>query len=182
MLPISRVSFIVTEIQNPLVKRKEVYLGKRFFTKAHTELFPPQKVTPYYFATSFEAQNKALQFAERDLKAIALINPNNRGLYTALNIARFSKPILDLILKMFKEMDLREEFDQMVRILYDYLGRYCTYSFLEELRVWMESPYDELEQWDRNAKYFVINGLPLLLGTITEFPVLIQEIGSPNID
>lgn len=180
--PLSPSPLTILYYGDPILQRREAYLGKRFLMKDHTNYLPVHKVTPQYFAISFEAQSKALQFAERDLEAIASINPDNRDLLTALNIATFKKPILDLILQMLKLLDLRQDFKEIVGVLSNYLPTICAYIFSEELKLWMESPYDTLEQWDRNALHFVKLGPGLLEEQVAEFPVLKEVISSPNID
>ncbi|QSZ28803.1 hypothetical protein DSL72_003308 [Monilinia vaccinii-corymbosi] len=148
-----RVRFVTRYIEDPIVKRQRVYRRQIFNIMGKPGLFIQQRLTPQIFAESFEAQSKARLFARRELEAILGIDVNNKGTFKPSIVAEILNPILDTITDMLKHMDFEKDRVVMIQFLDDYVGGGHTIVFLNELIAWMESPYDTLEQWDRNAEY-----------------------------
>ncbi|KAF7854684.1 hypothetical protein EAF04_010253 [Stromatinia cepivora] len=60
--------------------------------------------------------------------------------------------VLEEIVDLLKRYDLRERAVEIEQAVEEYLNEHAR-LFLHELTAWIESPFDTLEQWDRNVKY-----------------------------
>jgi hypothetical protein len=54
---------------------------------------------------------------------------------------------------MLKTLDIRASDGRAEDLLQEFLGRECARLFLHELNAWLRSPYQKVEEWDRDVQY-----------------------------
>lgn len=52
-------------------------------------------------------------------------------------------------------MDIQGPRGQAIEMVKEFLGREHATLFLHELRQWLRSPHEKVEEWDRNVQYAV---------------------------
>ncbi|ESZ94111.1 RING finger domain protein [Sclerotinia borealis F-4128] len=148
---------------SPISQRRRIYFNQAYSLPIFPNLFPKQMgATPQVIANSPYAQGRVRLFAERDLQALASIvraRSSASGRPHA-NLAVAVEMLLNLVIDIVKSEDFQNVPSFMENMLQEYLGRNAR-LFSHELRAWMESPYDSLDQWDRNARYPAITGSAL---------------------
>jgi hypothetical protein len=79
------------------------------------------------------------------------LNPNNvSGSDRRASNAEF---LLEYIVAIMKTVDIQGSGGEAEEMLREFLGRENTRLFLHELRAWLRSPYNSLEDWDRHVQY-----------------------------
>lgn len=63
--------------------------------------------------------------------------------------------LLEYIISILKSIDLKGSTGQAEELLTDFLGRDNARLFIHELQAWLRSPYEKLEDWDRNVQYAI---------------------------
>lgn len=66
--------------------------------------------------------------------------------------------LIEYIVCMLKSVDIMGNTAAAHDMLSDFLGREHSRQFLHELRAWLRSPYETLEEWDANVQYRPVTG------------------------
>ncbi|TGO86270.1 hypothetical protein BPOR_0318g00060 [Botrytis porri] len=118
------------------------------------------KFTPQEFAGSDILQRRVRDFMDREFQMAFVPLP----LDISTGEERTHQEISDFIVDLLKTYDLRENVDELkggVRFIFD--KRHRGETFLHELRAWIESGYDTLDQWDQNTGYTAPTIVPFRL-------------------
>ncbi len=128
-----------------------------------------EEFTPRSVAASTELQSRARKWIRRELKVFRYLYPDAHrnepahssegessvnGRDRRANNAEF---LLEYIIAILKTIDLQGPTGQAQELLKEFLGREHSVLFLHELRNWVRSPYNTVEEWDKHVQY---RGLP----------------------
>lgn len=61
--------------------------------------------------------------------------------------------LLEYIIAILKSIDTQGSTGQAEKLIQEFVGRDNTRLFLHELRSWLRSPFESLEEWDRAIHY-----------------------------
>ena len=61
--------------------------------------------------------------------------------------------LLEYMIAILKTVDIKGSGGQAEEMLQEFLGRDNTRLFLHELRAWLRSPFEAIEDWDRSVQY-----------------------------
>ena len=137
-----------------LLRRRHVYQSQLYSLHVGSNrLSRFRDLTPDIFAHDIELVSRARKWIRRELQVFdflqADIGPNGSNTQRAGN-AEF---LLEYIIAILKTVDIKGSGGQAEEMLQEFLGRQNTKLFLHELRAWLRSPYNALQDWDRNVQY-----------------------------
>lgn len=105
-------------------------------------------VTPQRFAAEKGLVSRARMWIRRELRVFFGVDP------TARRCVPLAERVLDLIVAMLGSVDLLDSHGRAEDLLsHLFGGRDVTRHFLHELRAWLRSPCQTLEEWDRTVQY-----------------------------
>ena len=96
---------------------------------------------------------KARIFIRRELRVFEFLNPDSTAFGTTDRRATNPEFLLEYIIAILKAIDIKGSTGQAEELVKDYLGRTNARLFLHELEAWLRSPYEKLDEWDRNVQY-----------------------------
>ncbi|KAK0384599.1 hypothetical protein NLU13_8685 [Sarocladium strictum] len=112
-----------------------------------------RELTPALFNTDPQLVSRARTFLRRELQVFPFLTSRDEADESTTDRRRADNAefLLEYIIAVLKSVDLvggRAE-----DLVADFLGREHTRLFLHELRAWLRSPYEKLEDWDRAVQY-----------------------------
>jgi hypothetical protein len=151
----SRRSDISRFLQTPdeaLLRRRYIYRNSLFSLHVGSNrLSRFRDLTPQLFSSDAELVSRARKWIRRELQVFEFLNPNNvSGSDRRASNAEF---LLEYIVAIMKTVDIQGSGGEAEEMLREFLGRENTRLFLHELRAWLRSPYNSLEDWDRHVQY-----------------------------
>ena len=137
-----------------LRRRKEVYRQNLYSSHVgSTRLSKYKDLTPQAIASDEELVSRARKWIRRELKVFEFLNPDKREECGASRSANNAEFLMEYIVAILKTVDIKGASGQAEDMLQEFLGRDTTRLFLHELRAWLRSPYDSLDNWDRHVQY-----------------------------
>jgi hypothetical protein len=95
----------------------------------------------------------------RELTVFEHLNPSSSddpaSSSTAHRRANNADFLLEYIISILKSIDLKGSTGQAETLLADFLGSEAARLFVHELQAWLRSPFEKLEDWDRNVQYAI---------------------------
>lgn len=130
-----------------LLRRKEIYSLRLYSLHVGSNrLSRFRDLTPQLFVRDQELISRAKKWIRRELQVFQFLNPE--AIARRANNAEF---LLEYIVAILKTVDVKGS--QAEDMLQEFLGRDNTRLFLHELKAWLRSPYETLEDWDRHVQY-----------------------------
>jgi len=121
--------------------------------------------TPVSFQRDERLISRARMFIRRELSVFDFLRSDSpsstsssSGLSAATTDSRRASNadfLLEYIILILKSIDLKGSTGQAEELLTDFLGRENARLFIHELQAWLRSPYERLEDWDRNVQYSI---------------------------
>ncbi len=146
-----------TQHSNPnaaLLRRQHIYTEQLYSLHVGSNrLSRFQDLTPELFRRHEELVSRARKWIRRELQVFKFLNTgsnDSEGLDRRASNAEF---LLEYIVAILKTVDVKGSGGQAEDMLQEFLGRDNTKLFLHELRAWLRSPYNSLEDWDRAVQY-----------------------------
>ncbi|CAF9920247.1 MAG: hypothetical protein HETSPECPRED_004208 [Heterodermia speciosa] len=137
-----------------LLRRKEVYRQNLYSSHVGTNRLSKYKdLTPRAIASDEKLISRARKWIRRELKVFEFLNSDEREECGASRRANNAEFLMEYIVAILKTVDTKGASGQAEDMLQEFLGRDTTRLFLHELRAWLRSPYDSLENWDRHVQY-----------------------------
>ncbi|KAL8797566.1 MAG: hypothetical protein Q9195_000383 [Heterodermia aff. obscurata] len=137
-----------------LLRRKEVYRKKLYSSHVGSNRLSKYKdLTPRAIASDEKLVSRARKWIRRELKVFEFLDPGEREECGASRRANNAEFLMEYIVAILKTVDIKGASGQAEDMLQDFLGRDTTRLFLHELRAWLRSPYDSLDNWDRHVQY-----------------------------
>ena len=137
-----------------LLRRKEVYQQNIYSSHiGSNRLSKYQELTPQFIARDEELVSRAQKWIRRELKVFEYLNPDagqEQGMSKRANNAEF---LMDYVVAILKTVNIKGAGGQAEDMLQEFLGKDSARLFLHELRAWLRSPYNSLEDWDRHVQY-----------------------------
>ncbi|KAK5049489.1 hypothetical protein LTR84_004418 [Exophiala bonariae] len=120
-------------------------------------------IKPTSFQQDDNLVSRARAFVRRELSVFDFLSPDSESLpsssssssSTGTRRANNADFLLEYIISILKSIDLKGSTGQAEELLTDFLGRDHARLFIHELQAWLRSPYERLEDWDRNVQYAV---------------------------
>lgn len=118
---------------------------------------------PASFAQSPDLQSRARKWIRRELRVFEYLYPA-LSTFSPSTTTTTAQPdrratnaefLLEYIIALLKTVDIQGPTGQAVEMLKEFLGREHATLFLHELGQWLRSPYEKVEEWDRNVQYGV---------------------------
>ncbi|KAL2211045.1 hypothetical protein CC79DRAFT_1366418 [Sarocladium strictum] len=112
-----------------------------------------RELAPALFTTDTQLVSRARTFLRRELQVFPFLGSQNTDDTSseARRRADNAEFLLEYVIAVLKSVDIvggRAE-----DLVADFLGREHTRLFLHELRAWLRSPFEKLEDWDRAVQY-----------------------------
>lgn len=136
-----------------LRRRRKVYFYKRYSLHVGSNpISGYRELTPQRFAHDERLVSRARKWIRRELQVFEFLyrdgddesqtrRPNNAEI------------LLEYIIAILKIVDIQDSEGRAEDMVQEFLGKENTPLFLHELKAWLRSPYESLEEWDRNVQY-----------------------------
>lgn len=153
------------EPDDPLVRRRQVYRNKLFSLRVGSNrLSKYRELTPQLFNQDEELISRARKWIRRELQVFSFLNPDGEDGDTqrvgrageqrlATRRANNAEFLLEYIIAILRTVDIKGSAGQAEELLQEFIGRDNARLFLHELQAWLRSPYNSLQDWDRNVQY-----------------------------
>ncbi|KAJ5111241.1 hypothetical protein N7532_001776 [Penicillium argentinense] len=142
---------------NPVSVRYNVYRNQLFSLRVGSNrLSQYSEVTPEQFSRNESLISRARKWIRRELQVFTFLNPvveDEQPAFGRRPHGNHAEFLLDYVISILRTIDIRGSSGQAEELLKDFLGRENARLFLHELLSWLRSPYDRLEDWDRNVQY-----------------------------
>lgn len=143
-----------TTTDDGLASRRRVY-QQGLFSKhvGSNRMSRYRELTPALFTTDTQLVSRARTFLRRELQVFPFLGSQNSDDTSseARRRADNAEFLLEYVIAVLKSVDIvggRAE-----DLVAEFLGREHTRLFLHELRAWLRSPFEKLEDWDRAVQY-----------------------------
>lgn len=137
-----------------LLRRKEVYRRQLYSLHVGSNRYSRfRNLTPKLFSEDQELVSRARKWIRRELQVFDFLNTDTEEDSTISRKANNAEFLLEYIIALLKTVDMKGSEGQAEDLLQEFLGRDHTRLFLHELRAWLRSPYNSLEDWDRHVQY-----------------------------
>lgn len=137
-----------------LLRRRHVYTEQLYSLHVGSNrLSRFQDLTPELFRKHEELISRARKWIRRELQAFEYLNTGSNDSESSDRRASNAEFLLEYIVAILKTVDVKGSGGQAEDLLQEFLGRDNTKLFLHELRAWLRSPYNSLEDWDRAVQY-----------------------------
>jgi hypothetical protein len=150
---------ITTNLERQIERRQEVYrhsmYSKHIGSGRHTGY---RELRPQDFLRDSTLVSRARMFIRRELHVFTMAQPP-RSTYgpSRANMARRraqnAEFLLEYIVAILKTVDMMGWAGEAEKMFGEYVGRRDAKIFLHELRSWLRSPYQRLEEWDEVVQY-----------------------------
>ncbi|KAJ5124333.1 uncharacterized protein N7515_008158 [Penicillium bovifimosum] len=155
------------QLDDPLQRRRNVYRNRTYSMRVGSNrLSQYRELTPELFGRDEGLVSRARKWIRRELRVFSFLNPGSEE--DESTSPQVSRPgpqrlesrrannaefLLEYIIAILRTVDLKGSAGQAEELLSDFLGREHACLFLHELQAWLRSPYNSLEDWDRNVQY-----------------------------
>ncbi|KAJ5555194.1 hypothetical protein N7535_007635 [Penicillium sp. DV-2018c] len=155
------------QLDDPLQRRRNVYRNQTYSMRVGSNrLSQYRELTPELFGRDEGLVSRARKWIRRELRVFSFLNPGSED--EEESTSQVSRPgpqrlesrrannaefLLEYIIAILRTVDLKGSAGQAEELLSDFLGREHACLFLHELQAWLRSPYNSLEDWDRNVQY-----------------------------
>lgn len=112
-----------------------------------------RNLEPLSFAEDERLVSRARKWIRRELQVFDFLNPDSASFGSENCRATNSQFLLEYTVAILKAIDLRGSAGQAEELMTEFLGRENTRIFVHELLSWLRSPFERLEDWDRNVQY-----------------------------
>ena len=137
-----------------LLRRKEVYRQNLYSSHVGSNRLSKYKdLTPQTIASDEKLVSRARKWIRRELKVFEFLNPDENEEHGTSRRANNAEFLMEYIIAILKTVDIKGASGQAEDMLQEFLGRDTTRLFLHELRAWLRSPYDSLDNWDSHVQY-----------------------------
>ena len=115
-----------------------------------------RNLTPELFRDDKDLVQRARKWIRRELQVFSFLHGSDRGDSNTLvqspsiDNAEF---LLEYVIAILKTVDIKGSGGQAEEMLQEFLGRDNTRLCLHELRAWLRSPFEAIEDWDRSVQY-----------------------------
>ena len=137
-----------------LLRRRNVYRNHLYSLHVGSNrLSRFRDLTPQLFCRDEELNSRARKWIRRELQVFDFLSPDGskeEGVNRRANNAEF---LLEYIIAILKTVDIKGSGGQAEDMLQEFIGRDNTRLFIHEMRAWLRSPYNSLEDWDRHVQY-----------------------------
>lgn len=143
---------VVPTPDEAILRRRHIYRNQLYSLHVGSNrLSRFRDLTPQLFISDAELASRARKWIRRELQVFEFLSPDNAsGSDRRANNAEF---LLEYIVAILKTVDIQGSSGQAEDMLQEFLGRDATRLFLHELRAWLRSPYNSLDDWDRHVQY-----------------------------
>ncbi|KAI1909117.1 hypothetical protein LOZ58_004242 [Ophidiomyces ophidiicola] len=161
--------------EDALVRRRHVYQFTLYSRRVGTNaLSQYREITPQSFNSDENLVSRAREWIRRELKVFTFLDLESQGprQRTESNInvpiapqrnfsTQNSEFLLEFIIAILRNMDIRGNGGQAHQILQEFLGKGNAQLFLHELQAWLRSPFNLLQDWDMATQYDEIATPPI---------------------
>lgn len=144
---------------DPLIRRRQVYRHQLFSLRVGSNrLSQYRELTPQLFSQDDDLISRARKWIRRELQVFEFLNPGGSDNQTSVDSrtdrrANNAEFLLEYIIAILRTVDIKGSAGQAEELLRDFIGRDNAQLFLHELQAWLRSPYNSLQDWDRNVQY-----------------------------
>ncbi|KAK2759840.1 hypothetical protein FQN54_002574 [Arachnomyces sp. PD_36] len=149
-----------TDEADPLIRRRHIYRHQLFSLRVGSNrLSQYRELTPQMFNRNEELVSRARKWIRRELQVFEFLNPPSSSGDSQDGGARDDRRanntefLLEYIIAILRTVDVKGSAGQAEELLRDFIGRDNARLFLHELQAWLRSPYNSLQDWDRNVQY-----------------------------
>ncbi|KAI9707097.1 MAG: hypothetical protein M1836_000057 [Candelina mexicana] len=137
-----------------LLRRRHIYRNQLYSLHVGSNrLSRFQDLTPELFRNDEELISRARKWIRRELQVFEFLNTGSNESQDSNRRASNAEFLLEYMIAILKTVDVKGSGGQAEDMLQEFLGRDHTKLFLHELRAWLRSPYNSLEDWDRAVQY-----------------------------
>ncbi|KAI9797240.1 MAG: hypothetical protein M1835_001596 [Candelina submexicana] len=137
-----------------LLRRRHIYRNQLYSLHVGSNrLSRFQDLTPELFRSDEELISRARKWIRRELQVFEFLNTGSNESQDSNRRASNAEFLLEYMIAILKTVDVKGSGGQAEDMLQEFLGRDNTKLFLHELRAWLRSPYNFLEDWDRAVQY-----------------------------
>ncbi|KAL9615550.1 MAG: hypothetical protein Q9167_000063 [Letrouitia subvulpina] len=108
--------------------------------------------TPQQFSLDAELVSRARKWIRRELQVFEFLYRDSED-ESQTRKPNNAEILLEYIIAILKTVDIKDHEGRAEDMIQEFLGRENTVLFLHELKSWLRSPYESLEEWDRNVQY-----------------------------
>ncbi|KAI9925648.1 hypothetical protein ASPWEDRAFT_52265 [Aspergillus wentii DTO 134E9] len=151
---------------DPLLRRRHVYRHQLYSLRVGSNrLSQYRELVPEQFNRDEELVSRARKWIRRELRVFTFLNPEADEDSRQDRVARPGQQrlenrrannaefLLEYIIAILRTVDVKGSAGQAEELLRDFIGRDNARLFLHEMQAWLRSPYNSLEDWDRNVQY-----------------------------
>ncbi|KAG8630014.1 hypothetical protein KVT40_001633 [Elsinoe batatas] len=135
-------SFAISSTSSPSLDRRKLIHARHLFSLHRAPSRPIQALTPTLFRSSPILQRKARLFLRRELQVFTFLQTTSRLEF-----------VLEYIVGMLRKLEVKGADGAMENLVAEVLGRDGARVLLHEIKAWLESSFDRLEDWDRVVQY-----------------------------
>lgn len=116
-----------------------------------------RELLPEDFMSDPELVSRARTWLSRELRVFEFLFvtsiPSHGHSTSYQSRSTTAEYLLEYIIAILKSIDTQGSTGQAEKLIQEFLGRDNTRLFLHELRSWLRSPFESLEEWDRVIQY-----------------------------
>ncbi|KAF2219422.1 RING finger domain protein, partial [Elsinoe ampelina] len=135
-------SFAIPSTSSLSLDRRKLIHARHLFSLHRAPSRPVQALTPALFRSSSTLQRKARLFLRRELQVFTFLQTTSRLEF-----------VLEYIVGMLRKLEVKGADGAMENLVAEVLGRDGARVLLHEIKAWLESSFDRLEDWDRAVQY-----------------------------
>ncbi|KAG9251133.1 uncharacterized protein F5Z01DRAFT_664066 [Emericellopsis atlantica] len=151
---------ITTNLERQQIEQRQAVYRHAMYSKhiGSTRRTGYRELTPQDFLRDPSLVSRARMFIRRELHVFTLQQPSRSICRAArANMARRraqnAEFLLEYIIAILKTVDMMGWAGEAEKMIGEYLGRQHAKLFLHELRSWLRSPYQRLDEWDAVVQY-----------------------------
>lgn len=148
------------EIESPALQfRRRIYeRGLYSLYVGNNRISRYRNITSELIAHDAAIQSRAKKWIRRELRILVpsehqSSSPGSLASTSSGNVFRNNEFLLEYIIAVLKNIDIKGSAGQAEVLLREHLGRKNARLFLHELENWMRSPFETLEEWDEFVQY-----------------------------
>ncbi|KAI9723687.1 MAG: hypothetical protein M1812_000987 [Candelaria pacifica] len=135
-------------------RRRQIYSNQLYSLHVGSNrLSRFQDLTPELFRSDEDLISRARKWIRRELQVFEFLNIDSPDPSSSDKLSSNAEFLLEYIIAILKTVDVKGSGGQAEDMLQEFLGRDNTKLFLHELRAWLRTPYNSLEDWDRAVQY-----------------------------
>ncbi|KAL9044800.1 MAG: hypothetical protein Q9214_002089 [Letrouitia sp. 1 TL-2023] len=134
-------------------RRREVYFFKLYSLHVGSNRISGyREVTPELFALDEKLVSRARKWIRRELQVFEFLY-RDRDDESQTWKPNKAEILLENIIVILKIVDIQGSEGRAEEMIQEFLGKENTPLFLHELKSWLRSPYESLDEWDRHVQY-----------------------------